>query len=96
MKNGVTVHSEDVVDSADAQALKEEGTFCLRILILMYVFVHGPDDVCFCQEMVCGTAAGSHGTSECDLSMDCCGDRSRRANIADFPVKESCVEAATW
>ena len=32
MRNGVTVHSEKVVDSADARALTEEGKFRLRDL----------------------------------------------------------------
>ena len=32
MKNGVAIHSEDVVDSADPQPLTEEVKFCLRAL----------------------------------------------------------------
>ena len=45
------MHSEDVADSADAQALTEEGKFCLRDLTRPYAFMHGPGDVCFCQEL---------------------------------------------
>ena len=47
--------------------------------------MHGPDDVCFCQELVCDTAAGSHCDSECDISMDCCVDRNQRSNFIGFP-----------
>ena len=47
--NGVTVHSEDEVDS-DAKARTEEGKFCLRVAL--YALAHGADDVCSRQELV--------------------------------------------
>ena len=40
MKNGVTMHSEDVNDSADAEGLMEEGRFRLRVLTLSGARVH--------------------------------------------------------
>ena len=48
----MTVYSEDVVGSADAQTLAEEGKFCLRALTQLDTFVHCPIDVCFGQELV--------------------------------------------
>ena len=51
------MHPEEVVDSADAQSLTEEGKFRLRVMTQLHASVHGPDDVCFCQELVCDTAA---------------------------------------
>ena len=56
------MQSEDVVDSADARSLAKEGNFSLRVLTLLHAFMHGPDDVCFCQELVCDTAAKSTAT----------------------------------
>ena len=52
LKDCVTVHSENVVDSTDAKAVTEEGKFCLQVLTKLYVFMHGPDDICFRQKLV--------------------------------------------
>ena len=41
------MHSKDVVDSADAQALTKERKFCLWILTQVHAFMHSADDVCF-------------------------------------------------
>ena len=69
MQNVATMHSEDVVDPAYGQFFSEEGKFCL--LALTAAPVHGPDDICFCQELVCDTPEGSHCNSECDISVSC-------------------------
>ena len=45
------------------------------VLTKLYAFMHGPDNVCLGHELVCDTAAGSHGNSECDIFMDCCDNR---------------------
>ena len=64
MQNVVTVHSEDVVDPA-TQAFSEESMFCLRVLTEVHALMHGPDDMCFCKELVCYTPVGFHCSSEC-------------------------------
>ena len=90
VRNVVTMHSEDVVDSADAQALTEEGKLRLWVLTQLHAFMHGPDDVCVCQEPVCDSAAGSRCDSECDTSTNCCVDRGQKANFIDLSVRSSC------
>ena len=59
LKDCATVHSENVVGSTDAKTLLEEGKFCLRVPTQMHTFIHDPDTVCFCQQLVCDTAVGS-------------------------------------
>ena len=46
------------------------------------------DNVCFCQEMVRTILARHHSNSQCDVSMNSCGNGGWKANIADSPVKE--------
>ena len=89
MKIGETVHSEDVADSAE---VTEDGQCCLRVLTWLHAFTHSQDDVRFCPELVFDTRMGSHCNSECDIPMDCFGDRGQRANFVDFPVSKSCVQ----
>ena len=62
------MHSEDVVDSTDTKALATEGKICLRVLTQLDAFVHGADDVCLGQELICNTLSGSHCNSKCDVS----------------------------
>ena len=70
IKNGATMHSRDVVDSTDGKALTEVGTFRLRVLTQLHAIAHGPDDVCFCQGLVCDTAAGPPTTPSVTFSME--------------------------
>ena len=52
LKNCVTVHSADVVDSTDAKTLAEKGKFCLRVLTQLKAIMHCSNDVCLGQELV--------------------------------------------
>ena len=57
LKDCVTVHSDNVVDSDDAKALTKKGKFCLLVLTKLLAIKHGTDDVCFRQELVCNFLA---------------------------------------
>ena len=54
--------------------------------------MHSADDVCFCQELVCNTLAGSHCNSKCDVSMSSRRNRGLWANVVDSPLKVSCIQ----
>ena len=59
LKNCVTVHSDDVVDSTDARTLAEKGKLRLRVLTQLSTFTHGAGDICFGQKLVRNILAGS-------------------------------------
>ena len=70
----MTVHSEDVVDSADTKTCAKKGKFCLRVLTQLDTFMHGADDVCLAQELVHDVLSRSDSDSECDGSSGDCGE----------------------
>ena len=57
LQDRVAVHLKDVVDTADAEALTEEGKFCLRALTELHAFMHSSTDMCFGQELFRGQQA---------------------------------------
>ena len=92
MKNGVTTYSEDVVASADAQALTKKSKFRLRVVTQSHAFMRGLDDACFCQELVGDTAQWFHHGSGCDVATHHRVDGGQGADFADFPVRGSIIQ----
>ena len=68
-KNGVTMYSEDVVDSADAKAFTEEGKFCLRILTHLHAFINGPE--CDMSMDCCGYRGHRENVVDCPIRRSC-------------------------
>ena len=61
------------VDTADSQALSDEGELRLRVLAKLDAFVHRSDDVCLAQELVRDELPRSMSDSEGDASIGNCG-----------------------
>ena len=80
------MYSEGVIDPA------EKNKLCLRVLTWLNAFMHGSDDMNFCQELVCDAATGSHSDSESDVAADRCVYGGQGADFVDLPVRGSIVQ----
>ena len=76
LKNCMTLHSEDVVDTADTKALAKESKFCLWVLAQLGSFVRGLNDICFGQEFHPERVASGCG----------CGDRGKQSHLVNLPL----------
>ena len=80
----MTTYPEDVVGSAHTKTFAKKSKMCLRLLTQLDAFVHGSDDIHFCQELVCDAAPWSHHDPECDVAMHRRVDDGQGADFANF------------
>ena len=85
------MYREDVNDSAHTWTVTDKGELCLWVLAKLNAFVHGSDDINFCQELTCDAAPWSHRDFERDVAADCCVDGGQCADFADFFQSEGVV-----
>ena len=90
LQDCVAVNPQDVVDTADAETLPEEGKFRLWVLAKLDAFVHGSDDVCLAQELVRDELPRPDSNSECGAAG--CGGFGQAPNVANFPLRRCCVQ----
>ena len=74
VQNRVSMHPEGVLDFADSKAFTKESAL-----------VHRPNDVCFCQELVCDASSWFHCDAKGGVTVCCRGDRSQSVHFSEFP-----------